>query len=91
MALSKAIRQDDGVTTTYHRILVLRLVTNVRTSITTVSYVDSDARDEEKSREMLSPYKVSTTYDFPYDPDVNIEKAYGYLKTLPEYEGATDI
>lgn len=91
MALHKAIRQDDGVTTSYHRILFLQLLTNSHNSIAVVSYVDAAARNDEKDSVTVQPYQKSVTYEMPYDSTMTIESAYDYLKTLPQFEGATDI
>lgn len=91
MALYKEIRQDDGVTTKYHRILFLTLITNHHNSIAVVSYVDDSARDDEKEAVMTQPYQRSITYELPYDESMTIETAYEYLKTLPQFEGAEDV
>lgn len=91
MALSKAIRQDDGVTTSYHRILFLQLHTNHHNSIAVVSYVDDSARSDEQTAVLAAPYQKSITYEVPYDETMTIESAYEYLKTLPLFEGAEDV
>lgn len=91
MALYKSIRQDDGVTTTYHRILYLQLTTNRQNSIVVVSYVDHDSRADEKESILSQPYQKCITYETDYSPSMTIETAYEYLKTLPVFEGATDI
>lgn len=91
MALYKAIRQDDGVTTSYHRILFLQLLTNHHNSIAVVSYVDDIARNDEKKAVIAQPYQKSVTYELPYDETMTVETAYEYLKTLPQFEGAVDI
>lgn len=91
MALYKKIRQDDGVTTNYHRILFLNLFTNHHNSIAVLSYVDDTARDDEKSTILAQPYQKSVTYELPYDSAMTVETAYEYLKTLPQFEGAEDI
>lgn len=85
MALGKEIRQDDGVTTTYHRILFIQITTNRQNSIAVMSYVD------EESRQTAYPYCRAVTYETGYDEAMTIEKAYNYLKTLPEFEGSTDV
>lgn len=90
MALFKEVRQADGVTTKYHRILFLQLLTNHHNSIAVVSYVDDSARDDEKNAEIAQPYQTSVTYELPYDASMTIKTAYEYLKTLPQFEGATD-
>lgn len=91
MALYKEIRQDDGVTTTYHRILFLQTTVNRQNSIAVLSYVDNEARNSEKESIIGRPYVKSVTYETAYDETMTIEKAYEYLKTRPEFEGATDI
>lgn len=91
MALKKSIRQADGVTTNYHRILFCQITTNRQNSIVVTSYVDENIRSEEQNGVILQPYCVSTTYETTYDENMTITKAYEYLKTLPEFEGATDM
>ena len=91
MALCKSIRQDDGVTTSYHRVLFLQLYTNRHNSIVVVSYVDDAARDDEKNNILIQPYQKVITYEMPYDKSMTIETAYEYLKTLPQFEGAIDV
>lgn len=91
MALYKAIKQDDGVTTNYHRILFVQTTVNRQNSIAVLSYVDSDVREDEKEHIMLQPYQKSITYETAYDPTMTIEKAYEYLKTLSEFDGAEDV
>lgn len=91
MALYKEVRQDDGVVTKYHRILFIQLTTNRQNSIAVLSYVDDLSRDDEKDRVLVQPYQKSITYETTYDPAMTIESAYEYLKSLPEFDGATDI
>lgn len=91
MALQKEIRQEDGVVTKYHRVSFVVLATNKRNSIAVLSYVDEIARDEEKASSFMQPYRKSITYEIPYDSTMTVEKAYEYLKTLPQYEGSIDI
>lgn len=91
MALFKEIRQSDGVTTSYHRILYLTKTTNRQNSIAVLSYVDSESRNDEKASILSQPYQKAITYETAYDPMMTIEGAYEYLKTLPLFEGATEI
>lgn len=91
MALFKEVKQDDGVTTNYHRILYLTTTINRQNSIAVLSYVDGGSRDAEKTSIMSQPYQKAVTYETAYDPTMTIETAYEYLKTLPQFEGATDI
>lgn len=91
MALKKDIRQTDGVTTSYHRILFLQQTVNRQNSIAVLSYVDDEARAGEKDNTFAQPYQKSITYETAYNPEMTIEAAYEYLKTLPEFEGAVDV
>lgn len=89
MALKKNIRQDDGVVTSYHRILFVQKTVNSHDSIAVLSYTDKESRDNEGGE--TRPYKVAVTYEKDYDEAMTIEGAYEYLKTLPEFEGSEDI
>lgn len=91
MALFKEVRQDDGVTTNYHRILYITMTVNRQNSIAVLSYVDNESRTDEKESVMMQPYRKAITYETEYDPTMTVETAYDFLKTLPEFEGATDI
>ena len=91
MALYKSIKQDDGVTTNYHRILYIHITTNCQNSIAVLSYVDNESRESEFENIMSQPYQKAVTYETAYDESMTIESAYNYLKTLPLFEGATDI
>lgn len=91
MALHKAIKQDDGVTTSYHRILFVQNTINQYTSIAVLSYVDAEARNFEKSSIAAWPYRQSATYQTKYVSDMTVEDAYKFLKTLPIFENAEDI
>lgn len=91
MALYKGIKQDDGVTTAYHRILFVQQMINSHNSIAVISYVDAESRDAEKDCILHQPYQRSITYEIAYDPSMTVESAYEYLKTLPQFEGAENI
>lgn len=91
MALYKEIKQSDGVTTKYHRILFLTKTVNRQNSIAVLSYVDEESRNNESTGEMTQPYQKSITYETTYDPNMTVESAYEWLKTLKIFEGATDI
>lgn len=91
MALYKPIRQSDGVTTNYHRILFLQQTVNRQNSIVVLSYVDQDSRTDEQTNVLEQPYQKSVTYETAYDESMTIASAYEYLKTLPQFEGAEDI
>ena len=91
MALYKEIKQADGVTTNYHRIMSVTVTTNRQNSIAVFSYVDNESRESEKGDVMMQPYIKAVTYETAYDPDMTVSAAYDYLKTLPLFEGAVDI
>ena len=91
MALRKEIRQDDGVVTNYHRIMYLMQTVNKQNSIAVVSYVDQVARTDEQNAVIGQPYKQAVTYETDYDEDMTIEKAYEFLKTLPQFENAENV
>lgn len=91
MALLKEIRQDDGVTTKYHRILFITQTVNRQNSVAVLSYVDNEARESEKESVMAQPYQKAVTYETGYDPNMTVAAAYDFLKTLPQFAGATDI
>ena len=91
MALYKELKQADGVTTKYHRILFLMKTINHHNSIAVLSDVDDESRNAEKENVMAQPYQKSVTYETPYNADMTIEAAYEYLKGLPQFEGAENI
>lgn len=91
MALYKVVRQEDGVVTSYHRVLYMMQTVNRQNSIAVLSYVDDTSREAEKNNTMTQPYQKSVTYEVPYDENMSIASAYEYLKTLPQFEGASDI
>lgn len=91
MALKKDIIQEDGVVTTYHRIAFIQITTNCQNSIAVFSYVNDDVREKEKEEVMAQPYCQSVTYETDYNPDMTVETAYDYLKSLEVFEGAEDI
>lgn len=90
MALYKEIKQADGVTTSYHRILFIQQMVNHHNSIAVISYVDDESRENEKESVITQPYMKSVTYETAYDPTMTVGTAYDYLKTLPQFEGAID-
>lgn len=91
MALYKEIRQDDGVTTKYHRILYIHNTLNKQSSIAVLSYVDNESRISEQGNITTKPYQKAVTFETDYDETMTPGKAYEYLKTLPVFEGAENI
>ena len=91
MALYKEVRQSDGVTTRYHRILFVQTTVNRQNSIALLSYVDEEAREYEKNEINAQPYVKAVTYETSYNEAMTVESAYEYLKSMPQFEGATDV
>lgn len=91
MALYKEIRQEDGVTTSYHRILSVLTTVNSHNTVAVLSYVDDVARASEKEATLVQPYQKAITYETDYDPAMTVEAAYEYLKTRAEFTGAADV
>lgn len=92
MALYKEIRQEDGVTTKYHRILSVTQTINSHNSIAVISYVDEESRENDIPSEGDNrPYRKAITYEMDYDENMTIESAYEWLKTQPGFEGAEDV
>ena len=55
-----------------------------------MSYTDEEARKFEQDGE-YRPYRKSVTYEVDYDPNMTVDKAYEYLKTLDVFSDAEDI
>lgn len=96
MALSKPIKQSNGIVLNYHRIADIRNVVNDKTYLDVISYVDKEEREKEQKQPKYSPnkeeiYKVNNIYSLPYNDTLTIEEAYEYLKTLEVFEGSEDI
>lgn len=92
MALYKEIKQNDGVTTAYHRVLYVTQHVNDYTAIAVVSYTDEESRSNDIPSEGDNrPYRNAITYQMDYDENMTIKTAYDYLKTLPQFEGAEDV
>lgn len=89
MALFKPIKQENGIVTNYHRIMFVESWANSHISIAVLSYIDKDMRDEETENSEI--YKISKTYETNYVENMTVDKAYEYLKSLPEFEGSEDI
>ena len=89
MALYKPVTQDDGVVTSYHRILYLQSMINSHVSIVVLSYVNNELRSSESAE--FNPYKRAVTYEIDYKENMTIAEAYSYLKTLDVFKDAEDV
>lgn len=94
MGLNKAIELSSGIVTNYHRIVSINNVTNQSSIIEIASYLNEEKRKEEKMQlENKKPMNIyiNTEYlSIPYDKELNVDKAYEYLKTLNEFSGCKD-
>lgn len=94
MGLQKSIIKS-GIPLSYHCISNISSLTNISNIIEVSSYIDKEAkrlaqRNRVTPLENFDVFINTTFYNIAYDPDMNITKAYNYLKTLPEFEGAED-
>lgn len=102
MAIKKKIVGSNGVTTEYHRVTMVKIDTNQQNTILVHSYISDSGRQIEKDYTagvydnveegmMNWPYVDARYLNCDYDGDMTVSKAYEYLKSLPVFEGATDI
>lgn len=95
MALYKEITLGNGVVVNYHRVVSVNIITNIQNIIEVASYTSKEKREEEKTAIETrgdSNVFIETAYlNADYDQTMSIVSAYDYLKTLPEYEDATDV
>ena len=94
MAIIKNITLENGVTISYHRVVSVHNVTNVSSIIEVASYTDKSKREEEKqaiiSGNPMNIFIDSKYLSVPYDPPLNVNSAYEYLKTTETYSNGTD-
>ncbi len=93
-ALLKEIELENGVKVSYHRITSVNAITNNNSIIEVSSYTSEEKRNEEKSAENGAEINVSIHTKFinvKYDKNLNVDSAYAYIKSLPTFEGATDV
>ena len=89
MALFKEKELDNGVAVSYHRVVSVGCVTNVQNTVEVASYPSRAWREREIAGGWS--YVHTSWHVLPYRQGMSVDDAYGYLKTLPEYEGATDV
>ena len=94
MGLQKEKMTKIGIPVNYHHINSITSLTHACVIIEVCSYINKAAYQEQimkrQTDEEYYVYEQTTHYRAEYDPDMNIVKAYNYLKTLPEFEGAED-
>lgn len=81
----------DGVPLGYHRISYLGIEVNQGNCITVMSYISQEERDKEDEPGVEQPYRAGWFAQTDYDPDMSVNTAYKYLKTLAEFEDAEDV
>lgn len=94
MAIIKEITLENGVSVNYHRIVSVINITNHASIIELASYTSKAKREEEKDAlengTAMNVFIKSKYIDLPYDEDLNVNSAYEYIKTLPEFENCED-
>jgi hypothetical protein len=94
MALIKEMILNSGVTTNYHRIVSVNNITNHASIIELASYTSKEKREEEKTalenKEPMNVFISSKYLPIPYNQTLNVDSAYEYLKTLPEFSNSAD-
>lgn len=86
MALEKQMVSEKGIQTNYHNIECINKKKN-SVDIFVRSYVGKEIREYSVDMcIMCRPY----TFDCTPEDEISYEKAYEKLKTLEEFEGATD-
>lgn len=99
MALHILKTNEMGIPLSYHRINMISQITNDSALIEVASYFDEAQRQKEREAYSLQSagmpfepvYADVTRYLMDYIDGMTCTQAYDYLKTLPEFAGATDI
>ena len=102
MAIKIQVTADNGVVTEYHRIALMSIDVNQQNTILVHSYLRESGRQIEKDYAaglyrdldegmMKFPYVSAEYIHTDYDPNMNIQAAYAYLKALPKFAGAEDV
>lgn len=88
MALIKQIKQDNGLTLNYHRIMYVDSMINKNIAVIVASYPDKDTREYENGGKHI--YHSCETYNHEYVENFTVKDAYDFLKTLEVFDGAED-
>ena len=97
MAINKQETLPNGLPLSYWRIVSLTCVVNQQSTIEVAGYVNQEQRDKEQqydpeTAEQPLDVIIETRFiNLDYDPNMNVSKAYEYLKTLPEFSGGEDV
>lgn len=91
MALIKEIELENGVIVNYHRVVSVKNITNVSSIIEIGSYTGKRKRLEEKvqirNKQKINVFKKTEYLVIPYNPILEVEGTYAYLKTLDKFDG----
>lgn len=94
MAILKEIILDSGIPVNYHRVVSVNNITNISSIIEVASYVSKEKRLEEKAKleanEPMNIFIHTEYHNINYDPMLNVDGAYAYLKTTDEFKHATN-
>lgn len=94
MAIIKSITLENGINVNYHRVVSVNNITNRSSIIEIASYTSKSKRAEEKealqSNQSMSVFIHSEYLNTTYNPNLNVNSAYTYLKTLEKFTGYTD-
>lgn len=94
MAIIKKIELDSGITINYHRVVSVNNITNQASIIEVAGYTSKAKREEEKEKapkgEPMNIFIDTKYFGVPYNPDLNVNGAYEYIKTLDMYKNSTD-
>lgn len=104
MGLGKPIEMPNGVTLNYHRVVSVNIITNNQNTIEVASYVSVKKRLEERecikalaegdNEASCDVYIETSVFSAPYDPNMTVSSAYGWLKEKEEsgvFAGAEDV
>lgn len=94
MAIIKEIVLDNGIAVNYHRVVSVNNITNHESIIEVASYTSKEKRLEEKEKlannEEMNVFIYTEYQSINYDPMLNVEGAYAYLKTTDKFKHATN-
>ena len=90
MALIKSITLANGVNVNYHRIVSVNNITNLESVIELASYTSKEEKNAIQNHQSMNVF-INTKYmSVTYNPSLNVNTAYSYLKTLEQFSGYTD-
>lgn len=94
MALIKQIQLPSGIIVNYHRVVSVNNITNHASIIEIASYTSKEKRQEEllalQNNQDMNIFIETQRIQLPYNPEMNVDLAYQYLKTTDKYIGSQD-